>query len=117
MPAIDGRTSPVFDPADGQVLTEVAAADPADGARALDAPVKAQPEWAAPRLASVPGWRRAWELVIGHRDDFALLMTLDMGKPLAGSYGEVDYGAEFPPLPADVQPGVRARPATDHPIG
>ncbi len=47
VPAVDGRTFSVFDPADGQVLTEVAAAGSADGARALDAAVKAQPEWAA----------------------------------------------------------------------
>jgi succinate-semialdehyde dehydrogenase/glutarate-semialdehyde dehydrogenase len=86
----------VFDPADGQVLTEVAAAGSADGASALDTEVKAQPEWAAtPARERAEILRRACELVIGRRDDFALLMTLDMGKPLAGSYGEVDYGAEF----------------------
>ncbi|MBF6207910.1 NAD-dependent succinate-semialdehyde dehydrogenase [Streptomyces gardneri] len=96
VPAVDGRTFPVFDPADGQVLTEVAAAGPADGARALDAAVKAQPQWAAtPARERAEILRRAWELVVGRRDDFALLMTLEMGKPLAESYGEVDYGAEF----------------------
>jgi succinate-semialdehyde dehydrogenase/glutarate-semialdehyde dehydrogenase len=96
VPAVDGHAFPVFDPADGQVLIEVAAAGSADGARALDAAAKAQPEWAAtpaPERGDI--LRRAWELVIGRRDDFALLMTLERGKPLAESHSEVDYGAEL----------------------
>ena len=39
--------------------------------------------------------RRAFELVTERADDFALLMTLEMGKPLAEARGEVTYGAEF----------------------
>jgi succinate-semialdehyde dehydrogenase / glutarate-semialdehyde dehydrogenase len=58
------------------VLTEVAAANSADDARALDAAVKAQPEWApTPARERAEILRRAWELVIGRRDDFALLVT------------------------------------------
>ena len=39
--------------------------------------------------------RKAWELLIERRDDFALLMTIEMGKPFAEAQGEVTYGGEF----------------------
>ncbi|MFI6996853.1 NAD-dependent succinate-semialdehyde dehydrogenase [Nocardia sp. NPDC050175] len=90
------RTFPVDNPATGKVLIEVADASAADGAHALDAAADAQAAWAAtPSRDRAEILRRAWELVIARRDDFALLMTLEMGKPLAESYGEVSYGAEF----------------------
>ncbi|KAA8881942.1 NAD-dependent succinate-semialdehyde dehydrogenase [Nocardia colli] len=90
------RTFPVFNPATGEVLIEVADASAADGARALDAAAGAQASWAAtPSRERAEILRRAWELTIALRDEFALLMTLEMGKPLAESYGEVTYGAEF----------------------
>ncbi|CAM2764949.1 NAD-dependent succinate-semialdehyde dehydrogenase [Skermania piniformis] len=90
---------PVFgvrNPATGDVLIEIADATPADGATALADAVTAQPGWAAtaPRERAEL-LRRAWELVIARRDEFALVMTLEMGKPLAESRGEVDYGGEF----------------------
>ncbi|MEU0504725.1 NAD-dependent succinate-semialdehyde dehydrogenase [Nocardia sp. NPDC005998] len=96
VPATGGRTFPVHNPATGEVLVEVADASAADGALALDAAVRAQKDWAAtPSRVRAEILRRAWELMIERRDDFALLMTLEMGKPLAESYGEVTYGAEF----------------------
>jgi succinate-semialdehyde dehydrogenase/glutarate-semialdehyde dehydrogenase len=39
--------------------------------------------------------RRAFELVTKRAEDFALVMTLEMGKPLAEARGEVAYAAEF----------------------
>ncbi|MVU83325.1 aldehyde dehydrogenase family protein [Nocardia sp. ET3-3] len=96
VPASDGGTFPVHDPATGAVLVEVADATPADGMRALDAAVAAQADWAAtPARERAEILRRAWELVMARRDDFALLMTLEMGKPLAEAQGEVVYGGEF----------------------
>ncbi|WP_433663883.1 NAD-dependent succinate-semialdehyde dehydrogenase [Nocardia sp. CA-128927] len=90
------RTFPVYNPATGEVLIDVADASAVDGARALDAAAAAQGAWAAtPSRDRAEILRRAWELVIAQRDDFALLMTLEMGKPLAESHGEVTYGAEF----------------------
>ncbi|WP_405162645.1 NAD-dependent succinate-semialdehyde dehydrogenase [Nocardia sp. NBC_01499] len=89
-------TFAVDNPATGEILIEVANASAADGARALDAAAAAQGAWAAtPSRERAEILRRAWELVIARRDDFALLMTLEMGKPLAESHGEVTYGAEF----------------------
>ncbi|KIA63920.1 NAD-dependent succinate-semialdehyde dehydrogenase [Nocardia vulneris] len=95
-PASDGRTFSVENPATGATLLEVADATAADGARALDAAAAAQAGWArTPSRERAEILRRAWELVIARRDDFALVMTLEMGKPLAESYGELTYGAEF----------------------
>ena len=95
--AADGaRTLPVHDPSTGEVLTEVADASPADGVRALDAAVAEQDSFAAtaPRERGEI-LRRAFELMRARTDDLALLMTLEMGKPLAESRAEVTYAAEF----------------------
>ncbi|KRQ27859.1 MULTISPECIES: NAD-dependent succinate-semialdehyde dehydrogenase [Mycobacteroides] len=96
VPSSSGARFPVHNPANGAVLTTVADASAADGATALDEAVAAQPSWAAtaPRERAEI-LRRAWELVMERRDDFALAMTLEMGKPLAESQGEVAYGGEF----------------------
>ncbi len=89
-------TIPVEDPSNGETLTEVADATPAQGLLALDAAVQAQTTWAAtdPRVRGEV-LRKAFELLTARADDFALLMTLEMGKPLAEARGEVAYGAEF----------------------
>ena len=91
-----GATFGVEDPATGRVLTRIADATPADGLMALDAAVEAGPTWAAtaPR-ARGELLRRAFDLLQDRADDFALLMTLEMGKPLAEARGEVTYGGEF----------------------
>lgn len=91
-----GATFAVIDPATGDELRRIADASPADGIRALDAAVAAQAAWAAtpPRTRSVI-LRRAFDLVQERKEDLALLMTLEMGKPLAEARGEVAYGGEF----------------------
>ncbi|MDP9444377.1 MAG: NAD-dependent succinate-semialdehyde dehydrogenase [Actinomycetota bacterium] len=91
-----GRTFPVEDPATGDVLTEVADASVADGRAALDAAVAAQPEWGrTPPRDRGEILRRAFERITERVDDLALLMTLEMGKPVAESKAEITYGAEF----------------------
>jgi succinate-semialdehyde dehydrogenase/glutarate-semialdehyde dehydrogenase len=94
--ATEGRRFEVLDPSTGSALVTVADASPEDGIRALDAAVAAQDKWAAtaPR-ARGEILRRTWELVQQRKDDIALLMTLEMGKPLSESLGEVAYGSEF----------------------
>ena len=94
--ASDGGTFDVHDPATGKVLATLASATSEDALAALDAADSAQAAWArtAPRQRAEI-LRRAFELVTERSEDFALLMTMEMGKPLAESRGEVAYGAEF----------------------
>jgi succinate-semialdehyde dehydrogenase/glutarate-semialdehyde dehydrogenase len=95
-PAETGATFPVEDPSTGRVLAQVADATPADGMQALEAAAKAQASWAAvpPRERS-DILRRAYDLLIERKEDLALLMTLEMGKPLSEARGEIVYAAEF----------------------
>ena len=89
-------TLPVQDPSTGEVLAEVADASPADAIAALDAAVEAAPAWAAhPPRERGEILRRAFEMILSRADDLALLMTLEMGKPLAESRSEIVYAAEF----------------------
>jgi len=92
----DGRTFDVIDPATSLVLATVADAAAADGMLALDAAAEAQANWAktAPRYRAEV-LRAAFERVTELADDFAILMSLEMGKPVAEARGEVAYGAEF----------------------
>ncbi|MDN4610449.1 NAD-dependent succinate-semialdehyde dehydrogenase [Arthrobacter burdickii] len=94
--ASDGGTFDVHDPATGATLATLASATSADAVAALDAASAVQAAWArtAPRERSEI-LRRAFDLVTERAEDFALLMTLEMGKPLAEARGEVKYGAEF----------------------
>jgi len=86
----------VQDPATGRVIKRIANARPEDGIRALDAAAEAAEAWAAtPPRTRAEILRRAFDLLQERRDDFALLMTLEMGKPLAEANGEVTYGGEF----------------------
>jgi len=91
-----GRTLAVTDPSTGETLVEIADASVADGQRAMDAAANVQGDWAAtaPR-ARGEILRRAFDLLQKRADEFALLMTLEMGKPLAEARGEVTYGGEF----------------------
>ena len=95
-PAASGATLTVEDPATGKALCEVADATPEDGMAALAAAVAAQQSFAAmaPRERGEI-LRRAYELMMARIDDLSLLMTLEMGKPLAESKGEITYAAEF----------------------
>jgi len=90
------KTLDVTDPATGKVIRSISDASAEDGMRALDAAVAAQDAWAAtPARERGEILRRTFDLVQKHRDDIALLMTLEMGKPLAEANGEVTYGGEF----------------------
>ena len=94
--AAGGATFDVLDPSTGQPLCAVADASPEDGRRALEAAAAAQASFAA----TTPRERadiltRAFELLHERIDDLALLMTLEMGKPVAEAKGEIAYAAEF----------------------
>jgi succinate-semialdehyde dehydrogenase/glutarate-semialdehyde dehydrogenase len=95
---VDGAAGqlPVEDPATGQTIAEVADAGPEDAKAAIAAAHAKQADWAAaaPRERGEI-LRRAYELMIERIDDLALVMTLEMGKPIAESQAEIKYAAEF----------------------
>ncbi len=95
-PATGGATIAVDDPSSGEVIAHVADATVEDGRAALDAAVAVQSSWAAtaPRDRGEI-LRRAFELISERADELALIMTLEMGKPLDQARGEVTYAAEF----------------------
>ncbi len=94
--AKEGGTLSVEDPAIGESLCEVADAQPEDALAALEAADEAQADWArtAPRQRGEI-LRSAFEMITKRIDDLALLMTLEMGKPVADSKAEITYASEF----------------------
>lgn len=91
-----GESFEVHNPATGEVLTSVASASPADGMAALEAAAGAQDEWAAtPARTRAELLREVFTRINELSEQFATLMTLEMGKPLAESRAEVTYGNEF----------------------
>ena len=108
--AASGQTLDVQDPATGEVIKTVADGGVADGAAAMDAAVEAAPAWArTPARERGEILRRTFDLVQQRRDEIALLMTLEMGKPLAEARGEVAYGGEFLRWYAEEAPRIAGR--------
>ena len=94
--AKEGGTLAVEDPATGESLCEVADAQPEDSLAALDAAVEAQADWAKhPPRQRGEILRSAFEIITERKDELALLMTLEMGKPIADSQAEITYASEF----------------------
>lgn len=114
--AAGGATFAVHDPATGAVLCSVADAAPADAIAALDAACAAGGAWAAtaPRDRAAV-LRRACEEVEARAEELALVITLEMGKPLAESRAEVAYAADFLRWFSEeaVRVGGRAGPSPD----
>jgi len=101
---IDGRwadsaasaTYPVTNPANGDIITSVPDMGRAETAQAIAAANKARPAWAAQTAKARTSILRAWfELIMAHQEELANIVTLECGKPLAESRGEVAYGASF----------------------
>jgi succinate-semialdehyde dehydrogenase/glutarate-semialdehyde dehydrogenase len=89
-------TLDVEDPSTGEPIATVADATPDDAMKALDAAVDAQQAWADhPPRERGEILRRAFEAITQRAEDLALLMTLEMGKPVAESKAEITYAAEF----------------------
>jgi succinate-semialdehyde dehydrogenase/glutarate-semialdehyde dehydrogenase len=95
-PAGSGGTLAVEDPSTGETVAEVPDATPEDALAALAAADQAQAAWraSAPRDRGEI-LRGAYELLSERADELALLMTLEMGKPVAESRAEISYAAEF----------------------
>ena len=96
---VDGENGATFDvsnPARGDVIAHVADLSRADLARAIDGAEAAQKKWAALTAKERCNILRNWyNLMMEHQSDLAMILTAEMGKPLAEAMGEIAYGASF----------------------
>jgi len=91
-----GKTFVVNNPANGATIANVANLNPADAELAIEAANTALPMWRSKTGKERANLMRKWfDLIIANTGDLALLMTLEQGKPLIESRGEVAYGASF----------------------
>ena len=110
-----GRTFEVRDPANGETVAWVAALDAGQTTAAIDAASRALPKWRAMLPQERGKILRKWfELIVAAKDDLALLMTLEQGKPLAESGGEIDYAASFIEWYAEEAKRLNAESVTSH---
>ena len=94
--ADNGATFAVTNPADGELIVEVAKVGAAETARAITAAQEAMASWKALPAKSRAGILRKWfDLMMASQEDLAIIMTAEQGKVLAESRGEVAYGAAF----------------------
>jgi succinate-semialdehyde dehydrogenase / glutarate-semialdehyde dehydrogenase len=113
-PASTGAELDVVDPATERPLTRIADASASDAVAALDAAAAAQDRWAAtPARERGEILRRVFTLMLAHEDDLALMVTLEMGKPLAEARAEVRYAAEFFRWFAEEAPRISGRWGND----
>ncbi len=93
----EGRaTFEVTNPSTGDVIAKLPDMTRADAARAIDAAHKAQKLWAkktGKERAAV--LRKLYDLMVANADDLAVILTMEMGKPLAEAKGEILYGASY----------------------
>ncbi|GAA5503952.1 succinate-semialdehyde dehydrogenase [NADP(+)] GabD [Deinococcus xinjiangensis] len=90
------KTFEVIFPASGQSIGRVADCTPADAKRAIDAAEVALKEWRKVNPYERGKILRKWhDLIFEHKEELARLMTLEMGKPISETRGEVHYAASF----------------------
>jgi len=94
--ASDGARFDVIDPATENKITSVASASLDDAKSAVDAAAGAFEGWAGrkPRERAEI-LRKAYEVIMAQAERLAKLITLENGKALSDSRGEVAYAAEF----------------------
>ncbi|WP_337057849.1 NAD-dependent succinate-semialdehyde dehydrogenase [Pseudomonas sp. USHLN015] len=91
----EGRFA-VTNPANGELIAEVASLGRVETARAIDAAQAALPAWRARTAKERSTILRRWyELIMANQEDLARLLSWEQGKPLAESRGEIAYGASF----------------------
>jgi succinate-semialdehyde dehydrogenase/glutarate-semialdehyde dehydrogenase len=94
--ADDGSTTPVTNPANGQAIGTIPRMGANETRRAIEAANKALPEWRARTAKERAQILRRWfDLMMANQEDLARLMTIEQGKPLAESRGEIAYAASF----------------------
>jgi len=94
--ADSGSRFPVFNPATGETIAEMADTGAAETRRAIEAAARAFPAWRQKTAKERAQVLRKWfELIMANQEDLARIMTAEQGKPLAETRGEVAYGASF----------------------
>ncbi|MGK8707385.1 NAD-dependent succinate-semialdehyde dehydrogenase [Metapseudomonas otitidis] len=94
--ADDDARFAVTNPANGELIAEVASLGRVETARAIDAAQAALPAWRAHTAKERSAILRRWyELIMANQEDLARLLSWEQGKPLAESRGEIAYGASF----------------------
>ncbi|HEY0287943.1 MAG TPA: NAD-dependent succinate-semialdehyde dehydrogenase [Pseudomonas sp.] len=94
--ADDGNRFAVSNPANGQTIAQVSALGQAETARAIAAAHAALPAWRGKTAKERSNILRKWfDLIMANQEDLAHLLSLEQGKPLAESRGEIAYGASF----------------------
>jgi succinate-semialdehyde dehydrogenase/glutarate-semialdehyde dehydrogenase len=94
--ADDKATLAVHNPADGQQIGTVPKMGEGETRRAIEAANAALPAWRSKTAKERSAILRKWyDLMMANQEDLAVLMTVEQGKPLAESRGEIAYGASF----------------------
>ena len=110
-----GESFGVIDPVDGLVIAQVSALREQDAVMAIDAAQRALPKWRAllPQQHSAI-LRRWYELILASKQDLALIITIEQGKPLSEALGEIDYAASFVEWYAEEAKRLNAESVTSH---
>ena len=94
--AKSGATFSVNNPATGDIIANVTNLNSGDAELAIAAAEQALSSWRSKTAKDRAMVMRKWfDLIIANTEDLAILMTLEQGKPLVESRGEVAYGASF----------------------
>jgi aspartate-semialdehyde dehydrogenase len=108
----------VTDPATSRTIAWVAGLGKDETASAIDAAAKAFPAWRSMLPQQRAAILRKWhDLMLAAKEDLALIMTLEQGKPLKESLGEIDYAASFIEWYAEEAKRVNAESVTSHLTG
>lgn len=94
--AVSSKTFDVINPATGELIASIPDMNREDVSAAVDAAYAAWPafrDWTAGERSNL--LKKWYALILEHRQELATLMTLECGKVLSESLGEVDYGASF----------------------
>mgnify|MGYP002713000812 CR=1 FL=1 len=113
--ADSGRSVAVTNPSNGQLLGYVPDLGVAETRVAIDAAQDAFDGWRSLLPQDRAGYLRRWyDLILENKDDLALIMTLEQGKPLSESLGEIDYAASFVEWYAEEAKRVNVEGITPH---
>jgi len=113
-----GRSISVTDPGNGDWIGQIPALTASESAEAIAAAERSFTPWAAllpqERARVLRNW---YNEMVAHREDLAVLMTLEQGKPLSEARGEIDYAAAFIEFYAEEAKRANIETVTSHLAG